>query len=61
MFALPIETSGTTYTDEPGLGGDTNTIVVTFDDFACNVDFLGSEIDFLQKSDFENDTGTQRP
>ena len=58
VFALPIETSGTTYTDEPGLGGDTNTIVVTFDDFACNVDFLGSEIDFLQKSDFENGTGT---
>jgi hypothetical protein len=60
VYALPIEQSGTTFGDQPGLGADSNTIVVTFDDFSCGLRFLGSEIDILQKSDLETDTGLDR-
>jgi hypothetical protein len=60
VYALPIEQSGTTFGDQPGLGADSNTIVVTFDDFSCGLGFLGSEIDILQKSDLETDTGLYR-
>ena len=60
VYALPIETAGTTFGDQPGLGGDSNTIVVTFDDFSCSLHFLGSEVDILQKSDLETDTGQHK-
>jgi hypothetical protein len=58
VYSLPIFTSGTTFGDQPGLGSDKNTIVVTFDDFNCSLDFLGSETDILQSSDLANDTIT---
>ena len=57
VYALPIGTAGTEFGDQPGLGDAENTIDVTFDDFSCNLTFLGSEIDILQKSDLANDTG----
>jgi len=60
VYALPIETAGTTFGDQPGLGADSNTIVVTFDDFSCSLQFLGSEVDVLQKSDLETDTGQHK-
>ena len=65
VYALPMETFGgssgqplTEFGDQPGLGIATNTVTVTFDDFDCANDFNGSEIDILQKTDFETDSGT---
>ena len=60
VYALPILQSGTTFGDQPGLGADQNTIVVTFDDFSCGLSFLGSEVDILQKSDLETNTGANK-
>jgi len=66
VYGLPMEQFGgttgqplTEFADQPGLGMSQATIVVTFDDYTCAnpPDFNGSEIDVLQKSDFENDTG----
>jgi IPT/TIG domain len=60
VYGLPIgqRTAGTMFGDQPGLGDDGNTIAVTFGDFSCSLNFLGSEIDILQKTDFEHDSGT---
>ncbi len=44
--------------DQPGLGVATNTITVTFNDFTCDLQWNGSEVDILQKTDFEHDTGS---
>ena len=44
--------------DQPGLGVDTNTITVTFNDFTCDLQWNGSEVDILQKSDYEHDSGS---
>jgi hypothetical protein len=46
----------TEFGDQPGLGISSNTVTVSFDDYDCAEDFTGSEIDILQKTDFENDT-----
>ena len=58
VYSLPISNGGTTFTDEPGLGGNSSTIVVTFNDFTCSATFLGSETDILQKTDYENNSGS---
>jgi hypothetical protein len=65
VYALPMETFGgtsgqplTEFGDQPGLGIATDTVSVTFDDFTCANQFNGSEIDILQKNDFETDSGT---
>ena len=47
----------TEFGDQPGLGISTNTVTVTFDDYTCDNEFNGSEIDVLQKTDFETDSG----
>ena len=65
VYGLPMETFGgstgqplTEFGDQPGLGISSNTVTVTFDDYTCNNEFNGSEIDVLQKTDFETDSGT---
>jgi hypothetical protein len=57
VYGLPIGTAGTLFGDQPGLGIATNTIAVTFNDFNCSQTFIGSEVDILQKTDLENNTG----
>jgi hypothetical protein len=64
VYGLPMETFGgqsgqplTEFGDQPGLGVSNNTVTVTFDDYACDNEFNGSEVDVLQKSDFELDSG----
>lgn len=64
VYGLPMETFGgttgqplTEFGDQPGLGISTNTVTVTFDDYTCADEFNGSEIDVLQKTDFETDSG----
>ena len=65
VYELPMATFGgttgqplTEFGDQPGLGIASNTVAVTFDDFTCANVFNGSEIDILQKTDFEHGTGT---
>jgi IPT/TIG domain len=60
VYALPIGegNAGTLFGDQPGLGYDGNTVAVTFGDFDCSLNFLGAEVDILQKTDFEHDSGT---
>lgn len=62
VYALPLEhfTNGqpqTEFGDQPGLGVASNTITVTWTDYTCNLQFNGGEVDVLQKTDFEHDTG----
>ena len=64
VYGLPMKTFGsgtgqplTEFGDQPGLGISTNTVTVTFDDYTCDNVFNGSEIEVLQKSDFETDSG----
>ena len=66
VYELPMETFGgstgqplTEFGDRPGLGVASNTLAVTFDDYTCANQFNGSEIDTLQKTDFEHDSGTK--
>ena len=47
----------TEFGDQPGLGISSNTITVTWDDYTCDNQFNGSEIDVLQKTDFETNSG----
>ena len=62
VYALPMATSqqtgfeATEFGDQPGLGISSNTVTVSFDDYGCDNVFTGSEIDILQKTDYENDT-----
>jgi hypothetical protein len=56
VFALP-KVSGTLFGDQPGLGEDGAALVVTFNDFNCSLQFTGSEVDILQKTDLENRFG----
>jgi IPT/TIG domain len=65
VYALPMKTFGgvtgqplTEFGDQPGLGVASNTITVTWSDFTCDFQFNGSEVDVLQKTDFEHDSGT---
>ena len=60
VYALPIARSGTTFGDQPGLGAAHDTVTVTFNDFSCGLQFLGSEIDILQKSDLATNTGARK-
>ena len=55
--AVPPDSHLTEFGDQPGLGISTNTVTVTFDDYTCDNLFNGSEIDVLQKTDFETDSG----
>jgi hypothetical protein len=62
VYALPHEhfTNGqpqSEFGDQPAVGVASNTITVTFSDYTCNFVFNGSEVDILQKTDFEHDTG----
>jgi hypothetical protein len=66
VYGLPMELfpnggtpaqDPTEFADQPGLGMSESTIVVTFDDYTCENEFNGSEIDVLQKSDFEANSG----
>jgi hypothetical protein len=62
VYALPMATSlqtgeaTTEFGDQPGLGISSNTVTVSFDDYGCDNIFTGSEVDILQKTDYENDT-----
>jgi hypothetical protein len=60
VYALPIARSGSTFGDQPGLGAARDTVTVTFNDFSCGLQFLGSEIDILQKSDLATNTGAHK-
>ena len=59
VYELPIglDTPGTSFGDQPGLSVGTDIVTVTFDDFDCNLNFLGSEIDIIQKTDLIQDAG----
>ncbi len=64
VYGLPMAQFGgttgqqlTEFADQPGLGISTNTVTVTFDDYTCDNQFNGSEIDVLQKTDFEKNQG----
>jgi hypothetical protein len=59
VYELPIglDTPGTSFGDQPGLSVGTDIVTVTFDDFDCNLNFLGSEIDIIQKTDLIQDEG----
>jgi len=64
VYGLPHIGAGLTETgeasefgDQPGLGVATNTITVTFNDFTCDEQWNGSEVDILQKTDYEHDSG----
>jgi IPT/TIG domain-containing protein len=64
VYALPMKVFGgttgqplTEFGDQPGLGVASNTITVTWSDYACNLNFNGSEVDVLQKTDYEHNTG----
>jgi len=66
VYGLPMATfpnpqapsqKPTEFGDQPGLGISTNTVTVTFDDYTCANLFNGSEVDVLQKTDFEQNSG----
>jgi IPT/TIG domain len=60
VYGLPfVEPSGTAILgDQPGLGFSNNTVAVTFNDYNCSGGYVNSEVDILQKSDLEHNTGT---
>jgi IPT/TIG domain len=53
VYELPLVTTGTFLGDQPGLGFSTNTIAVTWNDYNCSGNFLGSDLDILQRTDLE--------
>ena len=63
VYGLPMATSpnevpvATEFGDQPGLGISSYAVTVTWDDYTCANQFQGSEIDVLQKVDFEHATG----
>jgi IPT/TIG domain len=59
VYGLPFVTtiSVAALGDQPGLGVSDNTVAVTFNDYDCFGRFIQSEIDILQKSDLEHNTG----
>ncbi len=59
VYELPIglDNPGTSFGDQPGLSVGASNVTVTFDDFDCNLNFLGSEIDIIQKTDLITDSG----
>ncbi len=58
VYNLPFNIPGGFLGDQPGLGMSTNVAAVTWNDYDCAGSFLGSELDILQKSDLEHNTGT---
>ena len=59
IYTLPFATTGALLGDEPGLGVSSNTVAVAFDDINCNAQFIGSEVDILQKTDYEHGSGSR--
>jgi hypothetical protein len=59
VYNLPFVTAGTAIGLEPGLGASSSTVAVTFGDLDCNGNWLGSDIDILQKTDYERNTGSR--
>src|ERR1700694_2002289 len=59
VYALPFSTIGTFIGDQPGLGISTNTLAVSWNDYNCSGSFLGSDINILQKTDLEHNSGTR--
>jgi hypothetical protein len=57
VYELPFVTTGTLLGDQPGLGISTNTVAVSFNDYDCNGNPIGSDIDLLQKTDLEHNSG----
>jgi IPT/TIG domain len=57
VYALPFSTSGTFLGDQPGLGISSNTLAVSWNDIDCHGNFLGADINILQKTDFEHNSG----
>jgi hypothetical protein len=57
VYTLPFVTPGTATGLEPGLGVSSNTVAVTFGDLDCNGNWIGSDVDILQKTDYEHNTG----
>lgn len=55
VYELPFVTTGTFLGDQPGLGFSTNTIAVSWTDYACNGRWLGADVDILQRTDLELD------
>ena len=43
--------------DQPGLGISSSTLAVSYNEYDCSDIFLGSTVNILQKSDYENNTG----
>jgi hypothetical protein len=58
VYTLPFVDTNTFLGDQPGLGMSTNVAAVSWNDYDCNGNFLGAEVDILQKSDLEHNTGT---
>jgi hypothetical protein len=59
VYELPFATTGTILGDQPGLGISTNTVAVSFNDYDCNGNFLGGDVDILQKTDLEHNSGAR--
>jgi hypothetical protein len=57
VYSLPFATLGTFVGDQPGLGISNNLVTVTWNDYDCSGNFLGSDVDILQKVDFELNIG----
>ena len=58
MYTLPFALAGSFLGDQPGLGMSTNVAAVTWNDYNCSGHWIGSEIDILQKTDLEHNTGS---
>jgi hypothetical protein len=58
VYTLPFLDTNTFLGDQPGLGMSTNVAAVTWNDYDCGGNFLGAEVDILQKTDLEHNTGT---
>src|SRR6202049_1264990 len=57
VYAFPFAFSGAFIGDQPGLGISTNTLAVTFGEFGCSNNFIGSDVHILQKTDYEHNSG----
>ncbi len=58
VYTLPFDPHlHTLLGDQPGLGMSSNVAAVTWNDYDCSGQWLGSELDILQKSDLEHNTG----
>jgi hypothetical protein len=57
VYELPFVTPGTVLGDQPGLGISTNTVAASFNDYDCSGGFIGSDVDILQKTDLEHNSG----